>query len=98
MKFEQVLEALRSGERLVNSTMSANRQFIVKQIPQTISCEIVPKMTSLPKSAKDVCKYGGISYRDQVLICTWDSELERYKATSYIPTWEDIFDESWTIA
>ena len=97
MKFGEVIEELKAGKRIVNEKLSFNRQFIVMQIPQFISGEIVPKMTSLPESAKLACN-NGIAYHDQVLICTWDSELGTYTATSYVPTWEDIFDESWTIA
>ena len=98
MKFSEVLEALKNGERLVNASLSMKGGYIVRQIPQIVPQEIVPKMMSLPDSAKEASKYGPIEYRDQVLLVYWDNELGRSVATSYIPTWGDIFREDWTIA
>ena len=98
MKFSEVLEALRNGERLVNGSLCVKGAYIVRQIPQIVPQEVVPKMISLPDSAKEVAKYGPIEYRDQVLIVYWDNELGRSVATSYIPTWYDLFREDWTIA
>lgn len=97
MKFSECLEALRNGERLVNASLSSRGAYIVRQIPQTIPAEIVPKMTSLPDSAKESAKYGPIEYHDQVLLCEWDNETGKTLATSYIPTWHDIFREDWTV-
>lgn len=98
MKFSEVLEALRNGERLVNSTLSYMNAFIVRQVPQIVPAEVVPKMTSLPDSAKEHMKGSEISYQDQVLLFRWSPILEAYIATGYIPTWYDIFREDWTIA
>ena len=98
MKFSEVLEALRNGERLVNSTLSNMNAFIVRQVPQIVPAEVVPKMTSLPDSAKEHMKGSEISYQDQVLLVWWSDMQERYIATNYIPTWSDIFREDWTIA
>jgi len=100
MKFNEVLDALKNGERLVNSTLSNMGAFIVRQVPQTVSAEIVPKMTSLPASAKEHISETNseISYKDQVLLVWWNPTEGRYNATSYVPTWEDIFREDWTIA
>ena len=98
MKFSEVLEALRDGERLVNGSLSVKGAYIVRQIPQVVPQEVVPNMTSLPESAKEVAKWGPIEFRDQVLIVYWDNDLGRSVATSYIPTWHDIFREDWTIA
>ena len=98
MKFSEVLEALRNGERLVNSTLSNMNAFIVRQVPQIVPAEVVPKMTSLPDSTKEHMKGSEISFQDQVLLVWWSDMQERYIATSYIPTWRDIFREDWTIA
>ena len=97
MKFSEVLEALRNGERLVNGSLSVKGGYIVRQIPQIVPQEVVPKMTSLPDSAKEVAKYGPIAFHDQVLLVYWDNELGCSAATSYIPTWYDIFRDDWTI-
>lgn len=98
MKFSEVLEALRNGERLVNSTLSNMNAFIVRQVPQVVPAEVVPKMTSLPDSAKEHMAGSEISYQDQVLLVWWSDMQERYNATSYILTCGDLFREDWTIA
>ena len=48
MKFNEVLDALKNGERLTNATLSDMLAFIVRQVPQIVPAEVVPKMTSLP--------------------------------------------------
>lgn len=101
MKFEEVLPALRDGERLVNSQLSAEGGFIVRHVPQTVPAEFVPKMTSLPDSAKEhIARAGGsdISFYDQILLVHWSPMQEDYRATSWAPSCHDLFREDWTIA
>ena len=100
-KFAQVIECLNKGGSAWRAEWNAkgeNRE-IVKQIPQTISKEIVPKMTSLPDAIKpkvSTVGNGEISYHDQVLqISFTDDGKTSAMATYYIPTWEDIFAEDW---
>jgi len=98
MKFSEVLEALRNGERLTNASLSTNNGFIVRQVPQVVDKTVIPKMTSLPEGAKEFLKErGDIRFHDQVLLMEWCPMQEAYVATSYIPTWYDIFREDWTI-
>lgn len=97
MKFSEVLEALRNGERIVNADLSAKGAYIVRQVPQTVPTEVIPNMTSLPESAKETAKYGPIEFHDQVLLCVWDNDTGKTRATGYTPSWEDIFREDWTI-
>lgn len=98
MKFSEVLESLRNGERLTNATLSNNNSFICRQVPQAVDKTIIPKMSSLPEVVKEFLKdRGDICYHDQVLLVEWDSVRGAYMATSYIPTWFDIFREDWTI-
>ena len=101
MKFSEVLDALKGGERLVNSSLSEKNAFIVRQVPQVVPAEVVLKMSSLPESAKKHIEFMGgseLEFIDQVLLVWWSPMQERYIATSYIPTWYDIFREDWTIA
>lgn len=98
MKFEEVLDALRNGERLVNATLTEMNAFIVRQVPQVVPEEVVPKMTSLPDSAKEHMAGSEIRFTSQVLLVWWSSMQEQYIATSYVPSWYDIFREDWTIA
>lgn len=98
MKFSEVLEALRNGERLTNSSLSINGSFIVRQVPQVVDKEIIPNMTSLPEEAKEFLKErGDIRFHDQVLLIEWSPMQEAHIATSYIPTWHDIFRVDWTV-
>lgn len=99
-KFAEVIEALKNGGSAYRELWGSNKN-IVKQIPQCIKSDIVPKMTSLPDVAKrKVGKMGSgeIAYHNQVLeIAYWnDINMPAY-ATYYIPTWEDIFAEDWVI-
>ena len=98
MKFSEVLDSLRNGERLTNATLSNKNSFICRQVPQAVDKAIIPKMSSLPEGVKEFLKdRGDIRYHDQVLLLEWSQIQEAYMATSYIPTWYDIFREDWTI-
>ena len=101
MKFEEVLDALRNGERLTNASLSNEHGFIVRHVNQTVPAEVVPKMTSLPDSAKEhIAGAGGCDLRfyDQVLLVHWDNMRGEYKATGWSPSCYDLFREDWTIA
>ena len=98
MKFKEILDRLQSGETFARASWDGNK-YIVRQIPQVVPKEIVPKMTSLPDDAKRILSTvgsGAISYHDQVLII---NNIDRpdvdATATYYVPTWEDIFAEDW---
>lgn len=97
MKFNEVLDALKNGERLTNTTLSSMMAFIVRQVPQIVPAEVVPKMTSLPESAKSHINGSDLEFIDQVLLVYWQPMQGRYIATSYTPTWGEIFREDWTI-
>ena len=95
-KFAQVIECLNKGGSAWRAEWNAKgeNKEIVKQIPQTISKDVVPKMTSLPSSIKpkvSTVGNGEISYHDQVLQISFTDDGKTY----YIPTWEDIFAEDW---
>lgn len=97
MKFSEVLEALRNGERLTNSSLSGTG-FIVRHMPTYVEKEVIPKMNSLPEETKEHLKdRGDIRFVDQVLLFQWSSMQGVYFATNYIPTWYDIFREDWTV-
>ena len=106
-KFADVINALIEGKTAWRNAWDiANHgirmQEIVRQIPQVVSKEIVPKMTSLPDDVKlkvSGIGSGQISYHDQVIMITFvDDGKTPASATYYIPTWEDIFAEDWGVA
>lgn len=101
MKFSEIIDRLNDGEmfRRYSSPAWAGK-FIVKQIPQTVPAEVVPRMTSLPDYAKTVIGTmgdGRISYHDQVLLVETNDGCLKSHATYYIPTWEDIFADDWQV-
>lgn len=94
MKFSEIIDGLNDGKSFTREAWIKNI-FITTQVPQTIAKGIVPRMTSLPDAAKRlISSYGNgeLSYHDQVLLVTVDSPS---CATSYFPTWEDIFANDW---
>ena len=106
MKFKDIIDSINDGKTVRRRCWGLN-SFIVRQIPQTISPDIVPQMTSLPSMAKehihasvaDASEPGGgsISYHDQVIIISVNPLTGDAVATYFIPTWEDIFAEDWEI-
>lgn len=95
MKFSEIIERLNNGETCARESWPGGT-FIVKQIPQTITAEIIPRMTSLPDQAKKIL-CGTLSYHDQVLLVKAGNYGKEAHATYYIPSWEDIFADDWRI-
>jgi len=96
MRFQEIVEGLREGDAFGRREWPKGT-FIVAQIPQTIPANVVERMTSLPNAAKALLKNAGdgqIGYHDQVLIIRTTAG-ETNAATTYIPSWEDIFAEDW---
>ena len=97
MKFEEVLDALRNGERLTNASLSGTG-FIVRHVPTIVEKQNVHKMNSLPEGVKEFLNdRGDLRFIDQVLLFQWSPMQEAYIVTSYTPSWQDIFREDWTI-
>lgn len=95
MKFSEIIDRLNVGEAFTREAWEGDA-IIIKQIPQIVPAEIVPRMTSLPESAKEhipTFSNGSIVYYDQVLIVK--AGCTAAAATYYIPTWTDIFAEDW---
>lgn len=102
-KFSEVIECLKNGGTAARQSWDVlGDKEIMMQIPQRISKDIVPKMTSLQESIKpkiSTVGSGEIEYHDQVIIIEFkDDEKTPARATYYIPTWEDIFADDWRIS
>ena len=105
MKFSEILPYMKAGGTVRRASWSNPGRVIVRQLPQTGPADVVPKMTSLPEHAKAIIgtvgldneHKGCITYHDQVLIVVSD-DYHDTTATSYVPTWEDIFAEDWMSA
>lgn len=97
MSFGEALQALEAGKCVMRESWIGDK-FVVKQIDSDISAEIVPKMQSLPDSAKELIGKTAdkdIHYRNQCLV------IKRFPsssvATNYVPDWNDMFAKDWMV-
>lgn len=97
LSFGEVLQALEAGKCVRRESWIGDK-FVVKQIDSDIPAEVVPKMQSLPDSAKQFIgktACGDIHYRNQCLI------VKQYPsstvATNYVPDWNDMFAKDWMV-
>lgn len=97
MSFGEALQALEAGKCVARKGWITTC-FVVKQIDSDIPAEVVPKMQSLPDSAKQFIgktANGDIHYRNQCLI------VKQYPsstvATNYVPDWNDMFAKDWMV-
>lgn len=92
--FGSAVRALKQGKLVARSGWNGKGMFIVKQIPAEIGLEIIPKMQSLPQSAKDklIAANQSINYANQMLIINADG-----RADSWVPSSSDVFAEDWKI-
>lgn len=91
----QAIEYLKAGLAIRRSGWNGKGLFVVKQIPAQITEEIIPKMQSLPQSAKDIImsrENKVIDYTSQMLIINPDG-----RADSWVPSVSDVFAEDWEI-
>lgn len=95
MSFGMAIEALKFGLAIRRKGWNGKGLFVVKQIPAHITEEIIPKMQSLPQSAKDIImsrENKVIDYTSQMLIINPDG-----RADSWVPSVSDVFAEDWEI-
>ena len=95
MSFGDAIEILKQGGAIRRKGWNGKGLFVVKQVPAHITEEIIPKMQSLPQSAKNIImardnKY--IDYTNQMLIINPDG-----RADSWVPSSSDVFAEDWEI-
>ena len=103
-KFAEVIECLKNGGTAARQSwyVRGREMEVMMQIPQRISKDIVPKMTSVQEHIKpkiNTVGSGEIEYHDQVIIITFVDDFKTpARATYYIPTWEDIFADDWVLS
>jgi len=95
MDFGTAIHALIEGYSVRRREWVEKGLFVIKQVPAHITEEIIPKMQSLPQSAKDhILKGKGfIFYTNQCLIYNENTG----RADSWIPSISDVFAEDWEI-
>lgn len=97
MSFGEALQALEAGKCVARKGWITTC-FVVKQIDSDINAEIVPKMQSLPDSAKELIGKTAdkdIHYRNQCLLIKQFPSSS--VATNYVPDWNDMFAKDWMV-
>ena len=95
INFGEVIEALKTGLAVRRKGWNGKGLFIVKQVPSHIEGDVVPKMQSLPQSAKDILmsrENPHIDYTNQMLIVNPDGRVD-----FWVPSSSDVFAEDWEV-
>ncbi len=95
MDFGDAIEVLKQGGAIRRKGWNGKGLFVIKQVPTHIESDIIPKMQSLPQSAKDLILKGKgfIDYTSQCLIYNENTG----RADSWVPSISDVFAEDWEI-
>lgn len=95
MCFGDAIEVLKQGGIVRRSGWNGKGLMVFKQVPAHIDSDIIPKMRSLPQSAKDLIlkSKGFIDYTSQCLIYNENTG----RADSWVPSISDAFAEDWEI-
>ena len=95
MSFGSAIALLKSGFAIRRSGWNGKNLFVIKQVPAHIESDIIPKMQSLPQSAKDLILNGKgfIDYTSQCLIYNGNTG----RADSWVPSISDVFADDWEI-
>ena len=95
VSFGSAIALLKSGFALRRSGWNGKNLFVIKQVPAHIESDIIPKMQSLPQSAKDLILNGKgfIDYTSQCLIYNGNTG----RADSWVPSISDVFADDWEI-
>ena len=93
--FSMAAILLKNGFSLRRSSWIPNNTFVTRQVPTHVDNTVIPNMTSLSQSAKDIIlkNKGFINYNNQCIIYNVDNG----QATTWTPTVEDIFSNDWEI-
>lgn len=92
--YGQTLELLQIGNSMRRKAWEEGK-FITMQMGTRVPSDVIPKMTSLSNTAKDIlisrnAQY--IEYKEQILLVN-----AKNQATNYIPSMEDTFAPDWEI-
>lgn len=93
--FSVAITLLENGFAVRRIGWNGKGLFVIKQVPAHIGSDVVPKMQSLPQSAKDLILNGKgfIDYTSQCLIYNENTG----RADSWTPSISDVFAKDWEI-
>jgi len=99
--FGQAIEALNNGKRVQREGWNGKGLFVFRQIPASISADIVPKMQSLPQSVKDEFQRRFDDSPNQVNSIHYDNQLALVYPSNLITGWSpstsDALANDWVI-
>ena len=93
--FSEAIKLLQKGEALRRSGWNGKNLFVIKQVPAHIESDIIPKMQSLPQSAKDLILNGKGFIDDTSQCLIYNGNTGR--ADSWVPSISDVFAEDWEL-
>lgn len=95
MSFGIAIQALKFGFAIRREGWNGEGLMVFKQVPAHIESDVIPKMQSLPQSAKDLIMKGKgfIDYTSQCLIYNENTG----RADSWVPSIRDVFADDWEI-
>jgi len=98
MDFGDAIRELKNGNCVTRKGWNGAGLFVCKQIPSEIPSDVIPRMQSLPESAKQLFLNGNdanetINYENQMII---SSPVSR-EINSWVPSSSDIFAEDWML-
>ena len=95
MSFGMAIQALKFGLAIRRNGWNGKNLMVFKQVPAHIEGDIIPKMQSLPQSAKGLIGKGKnfIDYTSQCLIYNRETGM----ADSWVPSISDVFAEDWEL-
>ena len=95
VNFGGAIDLLKAGLAVRRKGWNGKGLFIVKQVPSHITGDIIPKMQSLPQSAKDIImkrEDAHIDYTNQLLLIQESGRADSWTASS-----SDIFADDWEV-
>ena len=93
MNFGEAIKALKEGKCISREGWNGKGMFVFKQVPAEIDNDIIPKMQSVPESAKKILTTRNqepIFYTNQMVIVHPTGRID-----SWAPSSSDIFAEDW---
>lgn len=94
MNYGQAIEALEAGYCVARLGWNGKNMFVCKQVSSIINGDIIPKMQSLPQSAKDILgSEESINYSNQMIIVNTNTR----KIDSWIASSSDTFAKDYYV-
>ena len=91
--FGEALKVLKGGCCVARKGWNGKGRFVCKQVPSHVGETIIPKMSSLPQSAKNLVmarENKSLDYKNQMIIVHPDGAVD-----SWVPSVSDCFAEDW---